>query len=110
VVEVLVIVAKWVAKLPPVLLATPALQAALALPVPSLRARPAPGSPAPKVQIIPRQGFKEGRGLRQGTKQCQAQVDVEDLVQAQILGEIAAIQLVEPVLGRGKRVRISKKQ
>jgi hypothetical protein len=36
-------------------------------------------------------------------------VDAEDIMQAQILGEIAAIQLVEPVLGRGKRVRISKK-
>jgi len=47
---------------------------------------------------------------RQGTKRRQAQVDAEDLVQAQILGEIAAIQLVEPVLGRGKRVRISRKQ
>jgi hypothetical protein len=37
-------------------------------------------------------------------------VDAEDLVQAEILGEIAAIQLVEPALGRGKGVRISRKQ
>jgi hypothetical protein len=106
--------------LSPALLATPALQAALASPVSSLRARPVPGSPvlgspalgspAPEVQVIPRRGFREGRSPRQGTKRRQAQVDAEDLVQAQILGEIAAIQLVEPVLGRGKRVRISRKQ
>jgi hypothetical protein len=34
---------------------------------------------------------------------------VEDLVQAQILGEIEAIQAIEPVMGRGKRVKVSKK-
>jgi hypothetical protein len=99
VVEVLETVAKWIAKLPPAPLATPALQAALALPVPGLRARPAPGSPAPgspalgslalgspapEVQVIPRRGFREGRGPRQGTKRRQAQVNAEDLVQAQI--------------------------
>jgi hypothetical protein len=37
-------------------------------------------------------------------------MEVEDQVQAQILGEIDAIQPVELVLGRGKRAKISKKQ
>jgi hypothetical protein len=34
---------------------------------------------------------------------------VEDLVQDQILGEIEAIQAIEPVMGRGKRIKVSKK-
>jgi hypothetical protein len=108
--------------LPPALLTTPALQAALVSPVPGSPAlgspalgspapgSPALGSPALEVQVIPRRSFREGRGPRQGTKRRQAHVNAEDLVQAQILGEIEAIQLVEPVLGRGKRVRISRKQ
>jgi hypothetical protein len=36
------------------------------------------------------------------------QVGGEDLVQAQILGEIEAVQAIEPVMGRGKRVKASK--
>ena len=112
VVEALKTVAKWVAKLPPALLTTPALQAALVSPVPGSPAlgSPAPGSLALEVQVILRRSFREGRGARQGTKRRQTHVNAEDLVQAQILGEIEAIQLVEPVLGRGKRVRISRKQ
>jgi hypothetical protein len=46
---------------------------------------------------------------RQGTKRQHMQVDadaVDSAVDAQILGEIAA---VTPALGRGKRVRISRK-
>jgi hypothetical protein len=93
--------------LPPAPLATPTLQAAPGSPAPG---SPASGSPAPEVQVIPRRGFREGRGPKQGTKRRQVQVNAEDLVQAQIQGEIAAIQLVEPVLGHGKRVRISRKQ
>jgi hypothetical protein len=34
--------------------------------------------------------------------------DAEDAVDAQIMGEIEAIQASKPVLGRGKRVKISK--
>jgi hypothetical protein len=34
---------------------------------------------------------------------------VEDLVQDQILGEIEAIQAIEPVMGCGKRIKVSKK-
>jgi hypothetical protein len=111
-VEALETVAKWVAKLPLAPLATPALQAAPGSLAPGSPApgSPASGSPAPEVQVIPRRGFREGRGPKQGTKRRQAQVNAEDLVQAQIQGEIAAIQLVELVLGRGKRVRISRKQ
>jgi hypothetical protein len=33
----------------------------------------------------------------------------DDAVEAQILGEIEAIQTVEPVLGRGKRAKTSRK-
>jgi len=47
------------------------------------------------------------RRLAQGTKQRQAQVDSKDLLQAQILGEIAAIK---PALGQGKQVRISSRK
>jgi hypothetical protein len=99
VVEALETVAKWVAKLPP--LAIPAPRAASISPVPG----PVLASPTPEVEVIPRR-----RGPKQGTKRGRRQMEVEDQVQAQILGEIEAIQLVEPVLGRGKRVRISKKQ
>jgi hypothetical protein len=89
------------------------MQAAPASPVPepapaSLVPEPAPASPTPEVQVIPRQSFRQGRGPKQGTKRRRTQM--ENQVQAQILGEIEAIQLVEPVLGRGKRVRISRKQ
>ena len=45
----------------------------------------------------------------QDTKRRQTQVDAGDLLQAQILGETAAIKTVEPALGRGKGVKISKK-
>ena len=80
-------VAKWVAKLPP----------AAPEPVPA-------SSPTPEVKVLPRR-----QPARQGTKQRQAQVDAEDLVQAQILGEIEATQSqaieLEPVLRRGKRVK-----
>ena len=54
-------------------------------------------------------GIPRRRGIRQGTKHRQTQVDAEDLLQAQIIGETAAIKTVEPALGRGKRVKISKK-
>jgi hypothetical protein len=37
-------------------------------------------------------------------------VDAEDLAEAQILSEMEAIQAIEPVMGRGKRVKISRKQ
>ena len=89
-------VAKWVAKLPLV-----ALEPVLASsPTPG----PAPASPTPEVEVLPRR-----RPARQGTKRRQAQVDAEDLVQAQILGEIEATQSqaieLEPVLRRGKRVK-----
>jgi hypothetical protein len=35
--------------------------------------------------------------------------DAVDAVEAQILGEIEAIQTIEPVLGCGKRTKISMK-
>jgi hypothetical protein len=54
-------------------------------------------------------GIPRRRGIRQGTKRWHTQVDAEDLLQAQILGDTAAIETVEPALGRGKRVNISKK-
>jgi hypothetical protein len=87
VVEALNSVAFWVAKLP--------AQGPAPGPIPGL---------APELEVLHRQ-----RGPRQGTKRRQAQVDAEDLLQAQILGENVAIRLVEPVLGRGKRVKITKK-
>jgi len=65
VVEALETVAKWVAKLPPAPLATPALQAAPGSLAPGSLAS---GSLAPEVQVIPRRGFREGRGPKQGTK------------------------------------------
>jgi hypothetical protein len=39
-------------------------------------------------------------------------VDAEDLVQAQIMGEIEATQsqTAEPAMGRGKRVKTSRKK
>ena len=64
----------------------------------------APASPSPEVEQFPRR-----LPARQGTKQQHMQVDadvVDSAVDAQILGEIAA---VTPALGRGKRVRISRK-
>jgi hypothetical protein len=101
VVEALETVAKWVAKLPPALQAPLALQAAPLVPVPL-------ASLSLEVDVIPRRG-----GLRQGTKRLREQVNAEDLVQAQILGEIEASQShiiePEPVLGRGKRVKRSTK-
>jgi hypothetical protein len=82
-------------------LATPAPQAAPASPVLKL----APASPTLEAEALPPR-----RGLRQGTKRRQAQVVESDSgVEAQILGEIEAIQTVEPVLGRGKRVKRSRK-
>jgi hypothetical protein len=101
VVKALDSVAKWVAKLLLVLLATPALQAAPAFPVPKL----ALASPTLKAEALPL-----WQGLRQSTKRRQAQVvELDSGVEAQILGEIEAIQTVEPVLGRGKRVNRSRK-
>jgi hypothetical protein len=101
VVEALDSVAKWVAKLPLVPLATPAPRAAPASPVPEL----ALASPTPDAEALPPR-----RGPRQGTKRRQAQVvDSESGVQAQILSEIEAIQTVEPVLGRDKRAKRSTK-
>ena len=87
------------AKLP--LAAILAPPAASISPVPG----PVPASPTPEVEVMPRR-----RGPKQGTKRGRRQIEVEDQVQAQIIGKVEAIQLVEPVLGRGKRVRISKKQ
>jgi hypothetical protein len=75
------------------------LLAALVLPDPVARV-----SPTPEVEAITRH-----QGPKQGIKRWQTQVDAEDLLQAQILGEIAAIETVELALGRGKRVRISRK-
>jgi len=54
---------------------------ALASPTPGL----ALASPTPEFEALPRQ-----RGPRQGTKRQRRQVDAEDLLQAQILGEIDA--------------------
>jgi hypothetical protein len=78
-------VAKWVAKLPP------------------------PASPTPKVEVLPTR-----QSARQGTKRRWVQVDADavdavDAVEAQILGEIEAIQTIEPMLGRRKRTKISRK-
>ena len=81
-------VAKWVAKLLPV------------LPNPDL----APASLSPEAEQFPRR-----LPARQGTKRQHMQVDadvVDSAVDAQILGEIAA---VTPAPSRGKRVKISKK-
>jgi hypothetical protein len=75
-----------VAKLPP-----------LASPTPG----PALATPTPEVEVLPTQQL-----VRQGTKQRRVQVDA---VEAQIMGEIKAIQTIEPMLGRGKRTKISKK-
>ena len=103
VLEALETVAKWVAKLPLAPLETPAPRAAPASLVPEL----GPASPTPEVEALPPR-----RGPRQGTKRRQAQAQVvasDDAVEAQILGEIEAIQTVEPVLGRGKRAKTSRK-
>jgi hypothetical protein len=107
VVEALNAVAKWVAKLP-ALAPAPAPAPALALPLTSLIAGPssALGSPIPEVEaLLARQP------TRQGTRRQRALVDVEDQdqVQAQILGEVEAIHPIEPAMGRGKRVKISRK-
>ena len=79
------------AKLPPPALPTP---------------EPAPATPSPEVEVLPTR-----RSVRQGTKrqQVQADTDTVDTVEAQILGEIEAIQTIEPMLGRGKRTKISRK-
>jgi hypothetical protein len=89
-------VSKWLLAPP----ATLAPQAALVLLLPEPLA-----SPRLEVEVVPRQ-----RGPRQGTKRGRLQIEVENQVQAQIRGGIKAIQLVELVLGRGKRVRISRKK
>jgi hypothetical protein len=75
-------VAKWVAKLP----ALAALEPASASPTlkPAL-ASPTPASPTPEIQALPAR-----RPTWQGTKRQRAQVEAEDLLQAQILGEIEA--------------------
>ena len=99
-------VTKWVAKLPP-----PAAPAASASPTPSPAPALAPalGSQPPEVEALPAR-----RPARQSTKR-RAQVDAEDLLQAQILGEIEATRSqsqtteLEPAMGRGKRVKISRK-
>jgi hypothetical protein len=99
-------VAKWVAKLP-----LPAAPAASASPTPGpAPASPTPASPTPEVQALPAR-----RPARHGTKRQRAQVEAEDLLQAQILGEIEATrpqsQAIEPepVMGRRKRVKVSRK-
>jgi hypothetical protein len=74
------------------------------LPAPASALGPAPVSPTPEVKALPRR-----RSARQGTKQRQREVDIKYLVQSQILGEIEAIQAIEPAMGRGKRVKVSKK-
>jgi hypothetical protein len=91
VVTALSTVAEWVAKLP-----GPA--PAVLEPEPEL----SPLSPSPEVEVL-----LARRPTKQGTKRSQAQVNTEDLLQAQILGEMAA---VEPTLGRGKRVRINSRK
>jgi hypothetical protein len=95
VMEALNTVVLWVAKLPLVAI----LPAALASPDPVARV-----SPTPEVEVI-----RQRQGPKQGIKHRRTQVDAEDLLQVQILGEIAAIETVELALGRGKRVRISRK-
>jgi hypothetical protein len=84
-------VAKWVAKLPPPASPTPG---------------PAPATPTPEAEVLPTR-----QSVRQGTKRRRVQVDADavEAVEAQILGEIEAIQTIEPMLGRGKRTKISKK-
>jgi hypothetical protein len=79
-------VAEWVAKLPALAVLEPEL--------PLL-------SPTPEVEVLP------ARRPTQGNKRRRVQVDSEDLLQAQILGEMAA---TEPTLGQGKRVRISSRK
>ena len=86
--EALETVAKWVAKLPE-----------------NQHPNPAPASPSPKVEPFP-----VWQPAKRGTKRRRAEVDAEDAVGAQIMGEIEAIQASEPVLGRGKRVKISRKK
>jgi hypothetical protein len=64
----------------------------------------APALPSPEVEQFPQR-----LTARQGTKRQHMQVDadaVDSAVDAQILGEIAA---VTPALGRSKRVKISRK-
>jgi hypothetical protein len=80
-------VAKWVAKLPALAAlepasASPTLRPAPASPTP---ASPTPASPTPEIQALPAR-----RPTWQGTKRQRAQVEAEDLLQAQILGEIEA--------------------
>jgi hypothetical protein len=89
VVTALSTVAKWVAQL---------LGPALAVPEPELL----PLSPSSEVEVLP-----AWRLTKQRTKQSQVQVNTEDLLQAQILGEIAAVR---PTLGWGKRVRINSRK
>jgi len=99
-------VAKWVAKLP-----LPAAPAASASPTPGpALASPTSASPTAEVQALPAR-----RPARHGTKRQRAQVEAEDLLQAQILGEIEATrpqsQAIEPepVMGRRKRDKVSRK-
>jgi hypothetical protein len=81
-------VIKWVAKLPP---ASPAPRLAL---------------PSLELKILP-----QLQGLRQGTKQRQAQVDTSDAVEAQIQGEIGVSQSqIELAIGRKKRVKASTRK
>jgi hypothetical protein len=79
-------VAKWVAKLPE-------------------NQHPDPALPIPEVEPFPIQ-----QPAKRGAKQRQAEVDAEDAVDARIIGEIETIRASEPVLGRGKRVKISRKK
>jgi hypothetical protein len=70
---------------------------------------PAPASPTLEFEALPWQ-----RGPKQGTKQQRRQVDAEELLQVQILGEIDATYSqtidLEQGLRRGKRVKKSTKQ
>jgi hypothetical protein len=86
VVDALETVAKWVAKLP----------------APVSPPRPASVSPVLAVEALPAQ-----QTVRRGTKRRITQVHAEDILQAQILGETAP---VVAALGRGKRVRISRRK
>jgi hypothetical protein len=77
------------------------------LPLPALLTpRPALASPTLEAEVLPTR-----QSARQGTKRRRVQVDADavEAVNAQILGEIEAIQTIKPMLGRGKRTKISRK-